>query len=67
MWQIDGVAPEVSIGIACGTVNSDLFEVLKEADAAMYVAKHVADMPTPWPSPLWRGQLSPRSERSALS
>lgn len=39
MWQIDGVAPEVSIGIACGTVNSDLFEVPKEADAAMYVAK----------------------------
>ncbi|MGC1183743.1 MAG: GGDEF domain-containing protein [Candidatus Dormiibacterota bacterium] len=37
--QIDGVSPAVSIGIACGTVTSDLLEVLKEADTAMYVAK----------------------------
>jgi diguanylate cyclase (GGDEF)-like protein len=37
--KVDGAAPAVSIGIACGGVNSDLLEVLKEADAAMYVAK----------------------------
>jgi diguanylate cyclase (GGDEF)-like protein len=37
--RIDGMVPAVSIGIACGTVDSDLLEVLKDADAAMYVAK----------------------------
>lgn len=37
--RIDGMVPAVSIGIACATVDSDLLEVLKDADAAMYAAK----------------------------
>jgi diguanylate cyclase (GGDEF)-like protein len=35
----NGVVPAVSIGAACGSPDADLMEVLKEADAAMYVAK----------------------------
>ncbi|HVB14405.1 MAG TPA: GGDEF domain-containing protein [Candidatus Dormibacteraeota bacterium] len=37
--KIDGVVPAISIGAACGAPDSELMEVLKEADAAMYVAK----------------------------
>ncbi len=36
---VDGVAPSVSIGGACGSADSRLMEVLQEADSAMYVVK----------------------------
>ncbi|HEY6538967.1 MAG TPA: GGDEF domain-containing protein [Candidatus Dormibacteraeota bacterium] len=37
--KVKGVAPSVSIGIACGSPDSELLATLTEADAAMYVAK----------------------------
>ncbi|MGC1194979.1 MAG: GGDEF domain-containing protein [Candidatus Dormiibacterota bacterium] len=37
--RIDGVIPAVSIGIACGSPDDQLAQVLREADDAMYVAK----------------------------
>ncbi len=39
LTTINGAVPAVSIGAACGSPDADLMEVLKEADAAMYVAK----------------------------
>ncbi|HVB53632.1 MAG TPA: diguanylate cyclase [Candidatus Acidoferrales bacterium] len=39
LTKINGVVPTVSIGAACGGPDAQLMEVLKEADAAMYVAK----------------------------
>lgn len=39
LTQIDGVNPAVSLGVACGSLTSDLAEVLQEADTAMCIAK----------------------------
>ena len=55
---IDGVSPQVSIGIATGGSTSDPKEVLRRADSAMYEAKqrggmrYVVDrrhVPPEWP------------------
>ena len=37
--KVDGVVPSVSIGAACGSPDAQIMDVLRQADAAMYVAK----------------------------
>lgn len=39
LTKVNGVTPTVSIGVACGSPTSELADVLRKADSAMYTAK----------------------------